>query len=39
VGRALAEWILHGQYRTIDLAPLGIGRLAAGRELRENNVI
>jgi len=39
IGRALAEWILHGEYRTIDLAPLGIGRLAERRELRENNVI
>jgi FAD-dependent oxidoreductase domain-containing protein 1 len=39
IGRALAEWILHGEYRSIDLAPLGIGRLREGRKIREINVI
>lgn len=39
VGRGIAEHILHGGYRTLDLADLGHERIVAGRPLREANVI
>lgn len=39
VGRALAELVVHGEYSTLDLAPLGIGRLERGERLVEANVI
>jgi glycine/D-amino acid oxidase-like deaminating enzyme len=39
VGRGIAEHILHGGYRTLDLADLGHARIVAGRPLREANVI
>jgi sarcosine oxidase len=38
-GRAIAELIVHGAYRTIDLARLGYGRIAANAPLLERNVI
>ena len=38
-GRAIAELIVHGAFRTIDLTRLGYGRIAEGRPLRERNVI
>ncbi len=39
VGRGLAEHILHGRYRTLDLADLGHERIVAGRPLTEANII
>ncbi len=39
VGRGLAEMVVHGRYRTLDLSDLGHARLAEGRPLLEANVI
>lgn len=39
VGRALAEWICDGGWRSIDLAPLGWQRVLEGRPLREQAVV
>ena len=39
VGRGIAELIVHGGYRTLDLSPLGYDRLVAGRPLVERNII
>lgn len=38
-GRALAELIVHGVYRTIDCTPFGYERIIDGRPFREANVI
>jgi glycine/D-amino acid oxidase-like deaminating enzyme len=39
VGRAVAELIAHGSYRTIDLSVFGYERIVSGRALIERNVI
>jgi FAD-dependent oxidoreductase domain-containing protein 1 len=39
VGRGLAEHIVHGRYRSLDLADLGHERIVAGRPLAEANII
>ncbi|HEY0929720.1 MAG TPA: FAD-binding oxidoreductase [Gemmatimonas sp.] len=39
VGQGLAELIATGAYRSIDLAPFGIERIAKGQPLLERNVI
>jgi FAD-dependent oxidoreductase domain-containing protein 1 len=39
VGRGVAELVVHGGYRTLDLSPLGYDRLREGRPLVERNVI
>ncbi|KFA93787.1 FAD-dependent oxidoreductase [Archangium violaceum Cb vi76] len=38
-GRGLAELLLYGGFRTLDLSPLSVGRLAEGRRVLESNVI
>ncbi len=39
VGRGVAELLVHGGYRTLDLAPLAYARIAAGEPLLERNVV
>ena len=38
-GNAVAELIMHGAYRTIDLTRFGYGRIARNEPLFEKNVI
>ena len=39
VGKALAEWVVHGSYRTVDCSAFGYERIAQRRPFRELNVI
>ena len=39
VGRAVAELIVHGSYRTLNLSPFGYERISTGRPIRELNVV
>ncbi|MGR3631479.1 MAG: NAD(P)/FAD-dependent oxidoreductase [Limimaricola soesokkakensis] len=39
VGRGIAEHIIHGGWRSLDLAPLSVARLVEGRALTEAAVI
>lgn len=38
-GIAVSEWLTRGRYETVDCAPLGAGRFAAGKALHEGLVI
>ena len=38
-GRAIAELIVHGEYRTLDLTAFGYDRIAGNRPLTEANVV
>jgi glycine/D-amino acid oxidase-like deaminating enzyme len=39
IGRGIAEVILHGEYRSLDLSPLGFARIAERRPFPERSVI
>ena len=39
VGRALAELILYGQFKTLDLSDLGLGRIDRGCPFAERNIV
>ena len=39
VGRALAEWIVHGAFRSLDLSELSPARVQTGRRVVEGNVV
>jgi len=38
-GRGLAELILHGAYRSLDLSPLGLDRIGRNRPIVERQII
>lgn len=39
MGRATAEWLTYGSYRTLDMAPFGFERIAEGRAFEEKAII
>jgi len=39
MGRGTAEWITHGEFRSLDLSPLGYGRIAHGEPFLERAII
>ena len=39
IGRGIAEWITHGAYRSLDLAPFGVARVLRGEKFLEKAVI
>ncbi|GMG81711.1 FAD-dependent oxidoreductase [Paralimibaculum aggregatum] len=39
MGRGVAELVVHGGFRSLDLSPLGVERVLEGRALRERAVI
>lgn len=39
MGRATAEWLTYGSYRTLDMAPFGFERLAEERAFEEKAII
>jgi glycine/D-amino acid oxidase-like deaminating enzyme len=39
MGRGTAEWLTYGDWRTLDLSPLGFERIAAGRPYLEKAII
>ena len=39
MGRATAEWLTYGQYRTLDMTPFGFERILEGRAFEEKAII
>ncbi len=39
MGRATAEWLTYGSYRTLDMAPFGFERITEGRAFEEKAII
>lgn len=39
MGRGMAEWLVYGEYRSLDLTPFGYARVAEGRKFLETAVI
>lgn len=39
IGRGIAELIVHGQYRTLNLSALGVARILEGRAFREAAIV
>jgi FAD-dependent oxidoreductase domain-containing protein 1 len=39
VGRGIAELVVHGRYRTLDLTPFAFARIAQNRPVLEKNVV
>lgn len=39
MGRAIAEWLAYGEYRSLDMAPFGFERVLEGRKFVEKAVI
>lgn len=39
IGRAVSEWIAYGEYRTLDLTPLGYRRIVENRPFVESAII
>lgn len=39
MGRATAEWLAYGEYRTLDMTPFGFARVLEGRKFLEKAVI
>ena len=39
VGRGIAELVMHGRYRTLDLTPFAFARIAQNRPVLEKNVV
>lgn len=39
MGRAIAEWVTYGTYRSLDMTPLGYDRIKQGQPYRETAII
>ena len=39
MGRGVSEWITYGEYRSIDLTPLGYHRIVTGEPFVETAII
>jgi hypothetical protein len=39
MGRATAEWLVYGEYRSLDMAPFGFERITSGHAFEEKAII
>ena len=39
MGRAMAEWVTYGAYRSLDMSPFGFDRIREGRPFLEKAII